>query len=469
MRRPVLAVVAAGLVALSVAGWRLGPGPAFPAAPGSQPTTVLRSALDQEWYCSLATAVTGGQAAGQIVLANSGSLALSGVVDVYGNGGQAPGQRPFTLPPFSRALLGEQQVLSAGFVAATVVFRGEGGSAEQEISGPLGVAVTPCSTEPSGQWYFASGTTQPGASLVLCLFNPFPEDALANLSFDDPQGPSAPAEFQGIYVPARGVVTVDLGQHVVQVSDIATTVTAKVGRLVASELQLDARPKEAGLSLLLGAPQPAARWYLPDGVEAPGVNEAVHLYNPGSGASHVTVDLRLARGVATPFSLLVGAGSEAVLDLAGQTRIPDSDPFDIVVTTRGSPVVVQRTLTATSPSSRTGASSMLGGPSAASAWMLPAGGATGTQDEWVDVFDPGRRAATVNLSYLDNGNLTKVAGLSAVRVPAGGRLALRLGDHLQLADLSVLVRSSQPVVVEEDLYQVGNIGLSTSLGEPVAP
>ena len=329
--------------------------------------------------------------------------------------------------------------------------------------------MTPCATQPSGQWYCASGSTQPGASLVLALFNPFPEDALANLSFDDPQGQTAPAEFQGVYVPARGLVTVDLGQHVVQVDNIATKVTVKVGRLVASELQLDARPKKSGLSLLLGAPRPALRWYLPDGVEAPGVDEAVHLFNPGPAASQVTVDLRLARGVASPFKVLVGPGSEAVVDLAGQTRIPDNDPFDAVITARGSPVVVQRTVTATAPSSRTGASSMLGAPATARAWVLTAGGATSGQDEWVDVFDPGGRAATVTVSYLDSGNLTKVPGLGSVRVPAGGRVALRLGDHLQLADLSVLVSSSEPVVVEEDLYQVGSIGLSTSLGEPLAP
>ena len=312
MRRPVLILVTLALAALAVAGWRVGPGSGFATDRGSMSTTVLRSALDQEWYCSVATAVSKGQAAGQIVLANTGTSNLTGAVTVYGNAGAAPGRRAFSLPPASRAVLGEQQVLSSGFVAATVVFRGGGGSVEQEVSGPLGVSVTPCATQPSGQWYFASGSTQPGASLVLALFNPFPEDALANLSFDDPQGQTAPAEFQGVYVPARGLVTVDLGQHVVQVDNIATKVTVKVGRLVASELQLDARPKKSGLSLLLGAPRPALRWYLPDGVEAPGVDEAVHLFNPGPAASQVTVDLRLARGVASPFKVLVGPGSEAL-------------------------------------------------------------------------------------------------------------------------------------------------------------
>ncbi|MHB1924989.1 MAG: DUF5719 family protein, partial [Acidimicrobiales bacterium] len=256
-RRPVLTFVSVVLAAMAVAGWRLDSGAGYPAPGPAAVTTVQTSAVDQEWYCSVATAVSGGQAAGEIVLANSGGSTLTGTVTVYGNQAAAPASRAFSLPPWSRAVLGEQPVLNAPFVAATVVFHGGGGAAEQEISGPLGVSVTPCASRPSATWYFATGTTRPGASLVLALFNPFPENALADLSFSDPQGPSAPAEFQGIFVPSGGLVTIDVGQHVVQVNDIAATVRVRTGRLVASELQLDAIPNQSGLSLVLGAPAPA--------------------------------------------------------------------------------------------------------------------------------------------------------------------------------------------------------------------
>jgi len=467
-RRPALTLVSVVLAVMAVAGWRLDSGAGFLAPTAPAVTTVMGSASDQEWYCSVATAVSGGQAAGEIVLANSGGSTLTGTVTVYGNQGQPPAARAFTLTPWSRAVLGEQPVLRAPFAAATVVFHGGGGAAEQEISGPLGVSVTSCASRPSAAWYFATGTTQPGASLVVALFNPFPENALADLSFADPQGLSAPAEFQGIFVPSGGLVTIDVGQHVVQVNDIATTVRVRVGRLVASELQLDAIPNQAGLSLVLGAPAPASTWYLPDGVEARGVSESLHLYNPSAGAAGVTIDLNLARGQAAPFQLSVPGGSEAVVDLAGQTRIPLDDPYDVVVRARGAPVVVERTVAAVSPSTRTGAASMLGAPAAARMWLMGAGGASQNQDEWIDIFDPGRRAATVTLSYLAGGSDPALAGLGTITVPAGGRSALRLGDHIQLADLSVLVASSVPVVVERDLYQVGSIGIAIALGEPVS-
>jgi len=466
-RKPVLTFVSVVLAAMAVAGWRLDSGAGFPVAGAPAATTVQSSAADQEWYCSVATAVSGGQAAGEIVLANSGRDTLTGTVTVYGNQSQTPAVRAFSLPPWSRAVLGEQPVLTAAFAAATVVFHGGGGAAEQEISGPLGVSVTPCASRPSANWYFATGTTQPGASLVLALFNPFPENALADLSFADSQGPSAPAEFQGIFVPSGGLVTIDVGQHVVQIDDIAATVRVRSGRLVASELQLDAIPSQAGLSLVLGAPAPAGTWYLPDGVEASGVSESLHLYNPAASAAAVSIDLNLARGQAAPFHLSVAGGTEAVVDLARQTRIPHDDPYDIVVKARGAPLVVERTVTAVAPSTRTGTASMLGGPTPVRTWLTGAGGASTSQDEWIDIFDPGHRAATVTLSYLAGGSHPALSGLRRITVPAGGRSALRMGDHIQLADLSVLVSSTVPVVAERDLYQVGSIGISTSLGEPL--
>jgi hypothetical protein len=46
------------------------------------------------------------------------------------------------------------------------------------------------------------------------LFNPFPGDAIVDLSFATDQGPSTPPDFQGVVVPARGVKALDVGEHV---------------------------------------------------------------------------------------------------------------------------------------------------------------------------------------------------------------------------------------------------------------
>lgn len=464
-RKAILALVLAAMVVMTVAGARLSAAPAFPPAPPPGLPVVRSNAVNQVWYCALGTGVTGGQADAVLALANPGPATVRGIVTVYPNQGHV-GRRPFTLGPWSRALLREASVAPGPFVAATVSFTGGGGAVDQQVSGPLGTSATGCATSPSPNWYFADGTTQTGASLVVGLFNPFPEGALADLSFADNQGPARPAAFQGIYVAPHSLLSVDVGQHVVEVPDIATTVRVRVGRLVASELQLDGAAGRQAVSLNTGAPAPQHRWLLPDGVVAPGVGDQIHVYDPGPSPAQVEVRLRLTRGTAAPFELRLDPGSETSLDLARQPRVPYNDPYWVQVTAAGGAVVVQRRVTAGPPSSRLGTAGMLAAPSVARAWVLAAGGTTATQDEWVEVLDPGSRPATVRFMSL-SGAPTAVPGLTSLVVPPGGRAAVRVGGHFGTPYLSLLVRSSRSVVVERDLYQVGAPGVSLALGEPL--
>ena len=470
-----MAGIVAVLLAVTLGGWRLqgapsGPGPG---GAGGIPTAgrVATSGGSHAWYCAGATAVKSGQADGTLVLANSGPEVLHGTATFYANQSgrstPAPVSRPVAIGPYGRGSLRIGDVLSAPFAAATVVFLGPGGSAEMQVSGSLGTAAAPCATAPSEQWYLAAGTTKDGASDLLALFNPFPEDAIADLSFADDAGREAPSEFQGIFVPGRSLVMVDLGSHLIEQAAVSTTVGVRVGRLVAAGLQLDSIPGQVGLSVVTGAPAPAPGWWLPAGVVGPGLAEQIHVYDPTGAPARVTVEAHLARGQAAPFDLELDPGSQQVLNLSAQPRIPAGDDFSITVRSRGAPVVVERTVQAGSPAPRTGSAEMLASPGTATRWQVTAGGATSTQDEWLVVADPGPRAATVRVSYLDQGALRPVPGLGQVVVPAGGHAQLRLGDHLQVADLGLVVDSDVPVVVERDLYQVKGVGVSLAIPSPI--
>jgi hypothetical protein len=468
-RRAGLAGIVAVLLALTLGGWRLQAAPPGPAAGAGVPTAgrVATSGGSHAWYCAGATAVKSGQADGTVVLANSGPAVLRGTATFYANqsgpGTPAPVSRPVAIGPYARASLRIGDVLAAPFAAATVVFLGPGGSAELQVSSALGTAAAPCATAPSGQWYLAAGTTKDGASDLLALFNPFPEDAIADLSFADDSGPEAPAGFQGIFVPGRSLVMVDLGSHLIEQGAVSATVGVRVGRLVAAGLQLDSIPGQVGLSVVTAAPAPAPAWWLPAGVVGPGLAEQVHVYDPTGAPARVTVEVHLARGQAAPFHLDLDPGSQQVLDLSAQPRIPAGDDFSITVRSRGAPVVVERTVQAVPPAPRTGAAEMLASPGTARGWQVTAGGATSVQDEWLVVADPGPRPATIRVSYLDQGVERPVPDLGQVVVPAGGHTQLRLGDHLQVADLGLLVESDVPVVVERDLYQVKGVGVSLAI------
>lgn len=472
-RRVGIAAILAVLLALTLGGWRLkaaapaGAGPAAPSTAGQ----VAASGGSHAWYCAGATGAKGGQADGTLVLANAGSEVLRGTATFYGNqaGSRKAGSvtTPVAIGPYGRGSVRIGDALAAPFVAATVVFTGPGGSAELQVSGPLGKAAVPCATAPSPRWFLAAGTTKDGASYVLALFNPFPEDAIADLSFADDAGYEAPSEFQGIFVPGHSLVTVDLGSHLIEQAAVSTTVGVRVGRLVAAGLQLDSIAGQVGLSVVTAAPAPATTWWLPDGVIGPGLAEQVHLYDPTGAPAEVTVEPHLSRGQAAPFVVELAPRSQNVLNLSAQPRIPAGDDFSLTVRSRGAPVVVERTVEAGPPAARTGAAQMLASSRAARSWQITAGGATSTQDEWLVVADPGAGPATVRISSLNQGTVDPVPGLAQVVVPAGGHVLLRLGDHLQVADLGLLVSSDVPVVVERDLYQVKGPGVSLAIPSPV--
>jgi hypothetical protein len=107
---------------------------------------------------------------------------------------------------------------------------------------------------------------------------------------------------------------------------------------------------------------------------------------------------------------------------------------------------------------------MLGSPTTARRWLFAGGGTSNQLDEWLVVRNPGPSAATVAVTVLAGRPLP----LQSVDVPAGGRVAVRLGDRVQQAPLPLVVEATRPVVVERSLYRVGRdaVGLSAVLGVP---
>ena len=130
-----------------------------------------------------------------------------------------------------------------------------------------------------------------------------------------------------------------------------------------------------------------------------------------------------------------------------------------VRSTNGIGVVAQRTVLAQPPAPRAGATAPLGARRPARQWILAAGRATPTFDEWVVLFNGGTAPATASMTALAAGQPLDVEGVQDINVPAGRRVAVRLGDHVARDDLPLVVTASQPVFVERDMYAVGSPGL----------
>ncbi|HET6952556.1 MAG TPA: DUF5719 family protein [Acidimicrobiales bacterium] len=434
----VIAVVLLGAVVLDRSG-NDRPGAAAP-APAARPEAVVPAAVpatagSSTWYCAAGTAVDGGDADHHVVLVNLGEEARRAVLTVFAGARVAPAEdrggdpggdgvpvdgeaggseddrattttaTASTVPPAPAAPVQQEVELPAGgrvavrladlvqapLAAALVEVDGGGVAVEHGVSGPAGADLAPCASSASPAWHFAWGETARDARETVVLFNPFPTDATVDTTFVTEDGGRRPVRFQGIPVPAGGVVGVDLGEEVTRSDEVAATFDVRGGRIVVERIQqFDGSLGRAGLSLTLGVPEPAATWVFadgeasgpspaagdPDGTPPPttsttstttttagaggedraagGTAEKIVVYNPGDRRAEVAVTVLPATDepapLPQPFGLSVGPGDYEVVDYGGEDRIEAGVGHTTVVrVTAGEGVVAERVTMDTDP------------------------------------------------------------------------------------------------------------------------
>jgi hypothetical protein len=441
------------------------PGPVRPASFAVPSPGVLSAA----WYCAAGTAAPGGMADASLVLANAGSAPVRGTATfVPADPTKAAVTVPVTVGPRARVVIPYRDHVSAQFAAALVELDGGGVAVEHSVSGPLGADVAPCASRAGTEAYFADGGTTRDAVSLIALYNPFPDDAVVDFTFATDQGRLAPQALQAVVVPAGRPAVVNVGENVLRRRAVSTAIRARSGRFVAERLQTyDGSDRRRGLALVPAAQAPATVWHFPEGYVQPGVIERFQVYNPGRRDAQVAFEFAMEQGAVEPVLRTVPAGDRITLRVDADTPVPVGVPHATTVRVdNGVGVVVERSVDAGPPAGRSGLASTLGATSAWRRWVLPAGLATREVDEWVVLYNPGRRAASVSFTVLASGQPLAVAGLQGVRLPAGRRTGIRLGSFVERADLGLVVTATEPVVVERDLYRVGRIGMSQVIGIP---
>jgi hypothetical protein len=423
-----------------------------------------------------------------VVIANSGLATATGVVTLVPSQGTSV-RVPVSVAPDSRTAVTEDVRGGAPWIGAIVDINAGAVAVVQVVNGEAGSAAAPCATAGSAQWYFPTGATLINASETLALLNPYTTDAVVDLSFTTDQGPEQPQEFQGLVVAPGRLLTVNLGDHLRRRQAIATTVTARSGRLVAWKTEVVTPPTRheailgtpsasapyadpaapvSGLTLTLGAPSPALTWTWADGSTGNGVNERYVIYNPGAGSAELKLSLILDEGVAEPFNLSVGPEQVITVVSSQEVRIPPGVGHAAVLESlNGVAVVAERAMTAASPSSWSGLGALPGGRLAASRWLLAVNGADRNHDGVVVVYNPAPAPAQIVL-----GGLTGNAQVPLVAVTVGGgrRIALHLNNLRATVAEPLVVSASASVYVESDFYgRSGTPGISLSFGVPLSP
>lgn len=428
------------------------------------PAAAPPDSLTSTWYCPANTATPGGVAEAAIVMFNPTARRLKGAIDVVSSDGNRA-TKDVAVEPRSRTTVPLSPILRGAFAAASVRLDGGGAMVEHVTSGPAGEAVGACASSASTRWYMPEGATTRSATLIYALYNPFPDDAIVDLSFTTEQGRDQPAAFQGVVVPANGVVPLDVGTHVRRRAHVSGSIHARRGRIVAETLQVHNGDGRRGVGLMLGAPRTATSYVFPDGIAGAERFEQLHLFNPTIREASVQLDVVLDAGEAQPFQLKVPAQGRVTLDLASESRIPKDVGHALVVrVSNGVPIAVARTTDVGPANARRGYAIDIGATTAAQHWGFAAGGAAPTLDEWIAVLNESTRDVTLSITTVRNGTIVPLTGLRSVKLARGARRVFRIADFGATPDTPIIVNATGPVVVERTTYRTGGTGASAAMG-----
>jgi hypothetical protein len=329
------------------------------------------------------------------------------------------------------------------------------------------------------------------AGAEVSLLNPYPSESVIDLSFTTNQGLEMPEEFQGLVVPGDGMLSVNLGDQLRRRQAIATTVTARTGRVVAWKTSWVLKPQPGavlagtpaagspladpswpvpGLTVTLGASSPGITWTWPDGMAGNGVAEQYLIYNPGPDTANVRLSIGLAQGQAEPFDLSVGPYQVQPVVSEQQVRIPSGVAHSaVLVSTNGVPVVAERWISAGAPSAWQGIGELPGGQIAAGNWLVPDIRAGPNRRAVLVLYNPGAVPVEATVSSLRQGRTAAIPGLHPATVGPGQRVAITINAYVSGLLTPLVVSATGPIYVESDNYgQNASKGVAFSFGVPLS-
>ena len=167
----------------------------------------------------------------------------------------------------------------------------------------------------------------------------------------------------------------------------------------------------------------------------------------------------MAQGAGNPAGsssqLTVGPYGTATFTTNGQPwSLPGVTYAVHLVSTNGVPVVAERSVVASAPSADRGLAVLLGQAQPVTDWLAAGTSAMAPSKHrgqvWLEVADPGHTAAVVGVEVVAGEGLALASGTNVLHVGAGSRAGVEL--PASMAHDALVVKSSQPVLVEEDSW-----------------
>lgn len=436
--------------------------------PQPAPSDIVGPSFDEgvgsTWFCPLGTAAAGEAAAPENHL----------LITTFDDPAAVRVTMLRTAPdPNGATTVEETLALPANAVTRfRIDDRVDGGASVEVTSGTATVAqelIAPnrsdhvdCLTEAGQRAYFASASTDAGATAQLWLTNPFSTDASVDIRVTVDSSVRVPAPFDGIIIPAGSTRMIDLatpgGAELRE--QFAFAVEVRGGRIVAGLTQTRAN---VGLRVNTGVQRPATNWAVPYSFTGAEMSERIWVYNPSETATEALVSV-LPNGVASemlpePFVIDLPARRYGMVDLPLEGRLPTGELRWIQVEAFSEEgVVVSQVVSLNAASGDGGANTRpaiaggLAGQSGvtvqATSWVVSSLDPQATGQSIVSVANPSvDTIAVVTLTRMTQGaeGPTEVIIADAEVAPLG-TFGLDLADFAD-ADISVRVDSTSPVVV----------------------
>ncbi|MFZ4585545.1 MAG: DUF5719 family protein [Acidimicrobiia bacterium] len=430
-------------------------------SPTSLPLVAVPDAKSDSatWFCAAGTATKDGNAAETVVIANVGSSSASVNVSVYsGVTGAPPAARSLQVDARSQTKVKVADIAEVPEPAVTVEARGGQVVVEHSLDGFDDAAVGPCARRGSASWYFPNGTTAKGFDQNLVIFNPYPDEAVVDVSFFTEEGVKRPEGLSARSVPRRSRITIPVHEEVRRNDIVAAVVQARTGRVVAERVMTaTGSDGPRGIALSLGAPElSTAAFSLPESVRSDAFAGRVIVLNPSDRDTTVQATVQTRNELSfSPYDTTVPARSATPVRLPD--GLPANEPFSLVVRpTDGTPIAVEQWVVAKNKPKWLATAE--GSPVTARSWVVAAA-RTGAND-FVVVENPGTQPVRVSVSEVGERNGPTQRDAFEV---ASGRSA-----KVALADLSI--GDSSSVILSGDgqftVFRVGDDGATRSVAIP---
>ena len=459
---------------------------------GSPSLPVVQMDRPSAWRCPGPLPVGTGKKSSRIAIVNSANSTVAVAVSVSRTDLPVRGVSASPSVSTSRlAIAGDSQTVltlarhgPAGLAAVSVETDSGGIGVAESIRGGFGaVLAAPCTLGSAPTGYLPTGSTLGSSDVELALYDPDATPAVVNVSVSNGTAPTSPPAYQGVVVPATGLVVLDLRRWVFQFTSLAITATAVSGDIVVGELETAAATISvasgstttnrithahlSGGSLLVGSDRGRQQWAFAALQSRTGVASMFSVYDPGTRAISVSVAPPGRAGKVAALTEDVPAGGivDFATPIAPGTRMGAKS---VVVSAQGAGVVVARLTTRQQGPALEELSTTSGTAGPGERWLLPGGVVTPGIDDVVAIDNPGLTNASVTLLELIGGSSGAV-WMGDFRVLAGTQRNIDLRPILKDApEVAFEISATAPVLVEQQLRQ--GRGQTTDVGGiPILP